>query len=94
MFVIRWSVLLVGITLSVLWLIDTLSWYKLSSWQYSIRIIAGLYFLLALVASGIMSVPRVQLRTKMHHSKAREDWAFIFIVVTIALFGVSLWFPS
>ncbi|OYD07538.1 hypothetical protein [Paludifilum halophilum] len=90
MHVIRWSIIFVLLTLFLMGLTAALDWYEPSSWQYSLRVAGGFYFLLALIASGIVSIPRMRIRTRK--SVPREDWAFIFIVVTIALFGVSLWF--
>ncbi|PTX50633.1 hypothetical protein C8P63_13615 [Melghirimyces profundicolus] len=91
MYVVRWSIFFVFATLSLLWLTASLGWYEPYSWQYGIRMAGGVYFLIALVLSGIMSIPTVRRktsRTPVQH----VDWSFIFIVVTIALFGVSLWF--
>lgn len=91
MHVIRWSVFFVAATLSLLWLMDFLGWYKSLSWQYSIRVAGGIYFLFAIAMSGIMSHPSFHGENPPT-SEVKTDWAFIFIVVTIALFGVSLWF--
>jgi hypothetical protein len=91
MYVIRWSILIVAATISILWLVSFLGWYEPLSWQYTIRVAGGIYFLIAIAMSGIMSHPSFH-REKGSMSGAKEDWAFIFIVVTILLFGVSLWF--
>lgn len=91
MYVIRWSVFFVAVTLSLLWLVDFLGWYESLSWKYSIRVAGGIYFLFAIVMSGIMSQPSLHGEAPST-SETKTDWAFIFIVVTITLFGVSLWF--
>ncbi|MFD1428576.1 hypothetical protein JOD24_000571 [Kroppenstedtia sanguinis] len=89
MYVIRWSILIVVATISLLWLVSFLGWYEPLSWEYAIRVAAGIYFLIAIAMSGIMSHPSVQ-GEKGPISEVKGDWAFIFIVVTILLFGVSL----
>ncbi|SMO74647.1 hypothetical protein [Melghirimyces algeriensis] len=91
MYLIRWSFFFVFATLSLLWLMGSLGWYEPYSWQYTIRVAGGIYFLLALAMSGVMSIPSIR-RKNNHTPGSRVDWSFIFIVVTISLFGVSLWF--
>ncbi|SDC83014.1 hypothetical protein SAMN04488112_11816 [Melghirimyces thermohalophilus] len=91
MHMIRWSLIFVFLTLSLMWLTVYWGWYDPTSWQYSIRVAGGIYFLLALAMSGIMSIPSVRRKSNRTPDE-RVDWSFIFIVVTIALFGISLWF--
>jgi hypothetical protein len=79
-YVIRWTVLLVLSSLALMWLSVVIGWYQPSSWQYSIRVLGGVYFLLAIAASGVIT------------DRSPKDWAFIFLSVTITLFGISLFF--
>ncbi|GGE09794.1 hypothetical protein GCM10011571_08890 [Marinithermofilum abyssi] len=81
MYVIRWSVILVLSSLALMWLSVVIGWYQPSSWQYSIRVLGGVYFFLAIAASGVIT-----------HQSYPKDWAFIFLSVTITLFGISLFF--
>ncbi|MFC4075611.1 hypothetical protein [Salinithrix halophila] len=90
MHVIRWSVVLLFLTGALMWL-AAVTGFEPASWQYSLRMAGGIYFLLALAASGVMSIPSVH-RKASSSTVPREDWAFIFIVCTISLFGISLWF--
>ncbi|MDR6225873.1 hypothetical protein [Desmospora profundinema] len=86
------SLTLVAITLALMWVTVLLGWYQPFSWQYSIRVIAGLYFLLAVFTSGLMSLPTTWKRRREKGVYQREDWSFIFLLVTVLLFGVSLAF--
>ncbi|SDX09435.1 hypothetical protein SAMN05444487_11031 [Marininema mesophilum] len=90
MHVIRWSVALILVTGALMVLAAVMGFYVPDSWQYSLRIAGGVFFLLALITSGVMSIPSVHRQSKSEIT--REDWAFIFIICTIALFGISLCF--
>ncbi|SFS75396.1 hypothetical protein [Marininema halotolerans] len=90
MHVIRWSVALVMITGALMLLAAVTGLYVPDSWQYSLRMAGGVFFLFALISSGVMSIPSVHRQSQS--GITREDWAFVFIICTILLFGISLFF--
>ncbi|PTM57470.1 hypothetical protein [Desmospora activa] len=92
MVIIRRSFTLVVTTLTLMWITVFLGWYEPFSWQYSIRVIGSLYFLLAILTSGLMSLPTIREKGKENKGQ-REEWSFIFLLVTVILFGISLAFP-
>lgn len=91
MVIIQRSFLLIVTTLTLMWITVFFGWYEPFSWQYSIRVIAALYFLLAIITSGVMSLPAAWKKRRDNRAQ-REEWSFIFLLVTVLLFGISLAF--
>ncbi|TCS92789.1 hypothetical protein [Hazenella coriacea] len=57
-------------------------------WQTQLRMAAGLFFLISLVVGGVLTTDAAY--RKRSRAFYREEWSFICIIVTISLFGISL----
>lgn len=62
----------------------------LPDWKEQLRIAGGAFFFFSLLVGGILSTkPSETKNARIIH---REDWSFICLLVTISLFGISLFF--
>lgn len=57
-------------------------------WQTQLRMAAGIFFLISLIVGGVLTTDAAY--RKRSRAFYREEWSFICIIVTISLFGISL----
>ncbi|MBD1373359.1 hypothetical protein IC620_13475 [Hazenella sp. IB182357] len=56
--------------------------------QSNMRISAAVFFMIGLIVGGVLTTDSAyRSRAKKYY---REDWSFICVLVTISLFGISL----
>jgi hypothetical protein len=84
---LTWTILVVGVTGILAILSEDGS---LLVWKEHLRIAGGVFFLLSLFVGGILTTKPAETRNA--RITYREDWSFICLLVTISLFGISLFF--
>jgi hypothetical protein len=89
---IRWALMWLALTVGLTGLIAFgLAGGDLQIWKTYLRAAGGIYFFIALIVGGVLTTEAAyHQRTKPYY---REEWSFICILVTITLFGISLFFP-
>jgi hypothetical protein len=90
---LRWSFVLTLFSLLLLGLILPLI-HGPHGWQGGMRVMGGLFFILAVVTSGVLSL-RMQCISTGHVGRmSRHDWTLAFLLVSVWLFVLSWIWPT
>lgn len=77
---IRWAFLWLLLIISSSGLLGWWLNMDLPAWQLQLRYFSAFFFLLAILTSSVFTLNRFY----------RPEWSFILLLVTVGLFGVSL----
>lgn len=90
---LRWSFVLTLFSLLLIGLILPLI-HESHGWQLGMRVMGGLFFVLAVIASGVLSLRMPSVSVEQSGRMSRHDWALAFLLVSVWLFGLSWIWPT
>jgi hypothetical protein len=90
---LRWSFVLTLFSLLFLGLTVPLL-HGIQGWSSNMRVMSGMFFFLAIITSGVLSLRMPPISTGQEGRMSRHDWSIAFLLVSVWLFGLSWIWPT